>query len=278
LADGDTAPLSKNYFLSIFLAAAFSLAASAREATPSFACRGNLTLSEKLICTDPDLDLQWLDWTMAEHFKFFTEKVLSNDAAAVLRRDQIEWLALRDSSCGITAASHPRTESEREPFRRCLIDRYQKRNRALRALPIKGASPAADEVLAILNHARSIERSETCPTSREFNLDHYIAVASVPYARSPIFYEIPLGLETIEDQRDYRMDDVDYERPVPSARIPEDHLNRRNPFHGLGDSRMRISCRVRDSEGQWWVAYKDHSDGAFLYLPAGIMRLVTETK
>lgn len=139
---------------------------------PSFDCRKASALTEKLICSDPDSDLQWLDGVMAEAYRLGLRQ-FPTEAAETLRQNQREWLVRRDKECGISADTHSKSEKESEQIRLCLIDHYQKRNRALRSLTFHGQAPSADDVLGILASARAAERPEVCPVSREFDLSHY---------------------------------------------------------------------------------------------------------
>lgn len=247
--------------------------ASAKEVTPSFDCKAATAPAEKLICTDPDRDLQWLDRTMADQFNFRIKGVFSPEAADLLRRNQRDWLQKKDRACGITAATRPNSESERETLRRCLVQAYQRRNRAIMSLPNANASssPTPDEVLAKLKQAEDSEHSEVCPVSRKFDVSNYLRAVAEGGAANPIFYEIPLGLEVTEDQRDYRPIDVTDELPIPSDNAPKDSANQLNPHHETGDSRLRIYCRIHDKDGKWWLLHKNGVNGAFEYLHAADM-------
>jgi len=136
--------------------------------------------------------------------------------------------------------------------------------------------PSADDVLALLAKARASERREVCPVSREFDLAYYEGIATVRYAQSPIFLEIPKGLRVEEDVEEYRPQTQTWERKAPSSRISVYDEDSRNPFHGTGDSKIRIFCRVQDGEGNWWLAKKNSSNGGFTYFLADDMKPVSK--
>jgi uncharacterized protein YecT (DUF1311 family) len=252
--DGIARGFSKYFWLCALICLPCARFAFSAEVQPGFDCNKATTATEKLICQDRDL--RWADHTMADTYQFRL-KALSSDARQVLIDDQREWLARRAKACTATGDTRERTY--------CLLNFYQNRNRVLLAKFWLGSSPSPVELAEKLNEVtQETYQQGLCPINRDFDLEYYEHMAADQRKYSnPIFDEIPRGLKAEEVKEDFRLIDVTPDRVVPSNRVPV--FNRLNPHHGTGDSRMKIYCRIQDTDGVWWLAHREPATGLFTY-------------
>lgn len=261
VTNGLTSGFRKYFWLSALIYLPYAQPAFADEVQPGFDCKKATTATEKLICQD--LDLRWADHTLAIGYKFRL-KELAPESRQVLVRDQKEWLAKRTKACIAAGGTHEETY--------CLLGFYQKRNRMFAPKFWQEPSLSPNELAAKLEAYDLQPNRGLCPVSRDFDLEYYEQMAADQrnYG-NPIFTEIPQGLKVEEVKADYRLIDVTPDRIVPSDRVPV--FNHLNPHHGLGDSRIKIYCRVQDSAGVWWLAH-EVSDGTLTYFLSSEMTLV----
>ena len=254
--------MKKIFILCSILILAFSQTPSHAASIASFDCKKASRSIEKLVCTDIELDLQWADRTLAQYYK----EALGNmpdEAAQQLKQDQRAWLKTLGPECDIQPNSLPAKSADQEKLRLCLLDHYEKRNRKLLNISAQFKQNKNSSLPDVVKEIKSHETRGYCPISKDHDISYYETVASDQYARSDIFFEIPNGLVVEEHVGEFKAGDLAQERNAPSLKVPS--FNQINPFHGTGDWRMRIYCRVRDHDGNWWLANKDNSTGAFSY-------------